>query len=298
MVEIRPTAQTLGATVYGLDLARPLDARAFGLVLGALGRYGVLRFPEQRLEAAALKAFSGRFGGLETNVVSSFQDKAHPEVMVLSNIVRDGRPIGLADAGQDWHTDMSYSRTIAFANVLYAIEVPRRDGKPLGATEFADMHGAYRELPDALKRRLKDATVLHDFAKFWDKMRARPASVRSALTEEQRRKKPPVSHPLFLTHPITGAKVLYANPGYAVRINELPPAESDAMLEFLFAHQLQDKFRYVHHWTEGDVLMWDDIGTLHYARPDYGPNEHRLMQRCQVMADRVFDQAFAAQAIL
>src|SRR5437588_403648 len=153
MVEITPSGQTLGATVHGLDLAQPLDARAFGLVLGALGRYGVLRFPGQRLDAAALKAFSGRFGGLETNVVSSFQDWAHPEVMILSNIVRDGRPIGLADAGQDWHTDMSYSRTIAFANVLYAIEVPRRDGRPLGATEFSDMHAAFRELPGPLKQR-------------------------------------------------------------------------------------------------------------------------------------------------
>jgi len=299
MIEIKPTGQALGAVVQGLDLARPLDARSFGLVLGALGRYGVLRFPDQRLDAATLKAFSACFGELEVNVAStSFQDQAHPEVMILSNIVKDGRPVGLADAGQDWHTDMSYSRTIAFANVLYAIEVPRRAGVALGATEFANMQAAYRELPEAIKQRLKDATVLHDFAKFWDKMRERPGSARKALTEEQRRKKPPVSHPIFLTHPITGAKVLYANPGYAIRINELSPDESEEMLDYLFAHQLQDKFRYAHQWTEGDVLMWDNIGTVHYARPDYGANERRLMQRCQVMADRVFDRAFAAQAIL
>jgi taurine dioxygenase len=299
MIEIKPTGQALGAVVRGLDLAQPLDAGDFGRVLGALGRYGVLRFPDQRLDAAALKAFSGRFGELETNVAStSFQDHAHPEVMILSNIVKDGRPVGLADAGQDWHTDMSYSRTIAFANVLYAIEVPRRDGTALGATEFADMQAAYRELPEAIKLRLKDVTVLHDFAKFWDKMRERPGSARKALTEEQRRKKPPVSHPIFLTHPITGAKVLYANPGYAIRINELSSSESDEMLDYLFAHQLQDKFRYAHRWTEGDVLMWDNIGTVHCAQGDYGANERRLMQRCQVMADRVFDRAFAAQAIL
>jgi taurine dioxygenase len=298
MVAIRPTGGALGATVEGLDLARPLSEREFGIVLGALGQYGVLRFPGQRLDAAALKAFSGRFGELEVNVAGSFQDKAHPEVMILSNMTADGRPVGLADAGQDWHTDMSYSHTIAFANVLFAVEVPRRDGQPLGGTEFANMHAAYRELPDDLKMRLKDATVLHDFAKFWDKMRERPGSTRAALSDEQRRKKPPVSHPAFLTHPITRAKVLYANPGYAIRINELPEAESDEVLEFLFAHQLQDKFRHVHHWTEGDVLMWDNIGTVHYARPDYGPNEHRLMRRCQVMADRVFDRAFSERAIL
>jgi taurine dioxygenase len=298
MVAIRPTGGALGATVEGLDLAQPLSEREFGIVLGALGQYGVLRFPDQQLDAAALKAFSGRFGELEVNVAGSFQDKAHPEVMILSNVTAEGRPVGLADAGQDWHTDMSYSHTIAFANVLYAVEVPRRDGKALGGTEFANMQAAYRELPDELKTRLKDATVLHDFAKFWDKMRERPGSTRSALSDEQRRKKPPVSHPIFLTHPITRQKVLYANPGYAIRINELPPDESDEVLDFLFAHQLQDKFRHVHNWTEGDVLMWDNIGTVHYARPDYGPNEHRLMRRCQVMADRVFDRAFSERAIL
>jgi taurine dioxygenase len=299
MVHIIPTGAVLGAVVYGLDISQPLSEGEFGAVLGALGRHGVLCFPEQKLDAAGLKAFSGRFGELEVNVVSGpFQDEAHPEVMILSNMVEAGRPIGLADAGQDWHTDMSYSRTIAFANVLYALKVPRRNGRPLGATEFANMHAAYEGLPDDLKTRLHDATVLHDFAKLWDKLRARPGSTRAPLTHEQRRKKPPVSHPIFLTHPITGRKVLYANPGYAVRINELAPAESDALLEFLFAHQTQEKYRHAHHWTEGDVLMWDDIGTLHCARADYGPHEHRLMKRCQVMADQIFDPAFSARATL
>jgi taurine dioxygenase len=296
MIEIRPTGAVLGATVAGADLAQPLGDAEFNRVLGALGRYGVLCFPGQRLDTAALKAFAGRFGALEVNVSGAFQDPVHPEVMTLSNIKENGRPIGLADAGQDWHTDMSYSRTIAFANVLYGIKIPRRDGKPLGATEFAGMHAAYEGLPGEVKERLKDATVLHDFAKFWDKMRALPGSTRPPLSEEQRRKKPPVFHPVFLTHPITGKKVLYCNPGYAIRINEIPQAESDALLAFLFTHQLQEKYRYAHRWTEGDVLMWDNIGTLHYAHPDYGPDEPRLIKRCQVMADRVFDPAFVAGA--
>ena len=90
-----------------------------------------------------MKAFAGRFGSLEINVAGTFQEPGHPEVMILSNIVENGRPIGARDAGQDWHTDMSYSETIAFANVLYALKVPRRDGEPLGGTEFANMHAAY-----------------------------------------------------------------------------------------------------------------------------------------------------------
>ena len=298
-MDIVPTGKVLGATVVGADLAKPLSNKDFGAILGALGRYSVLCVPGQTLDAASLKAFAGRFGELEINVAAgTFCDPVHPEVMTLSNIKENGKPIGLADAGQDWHTDMSYSSTIAFANVLYAIKVPRRNGKALGATEFASMHAAYDDLPADIKQRLDGKTVLHDFAKFWDKARAKPGSTRKALTEEQRRRKPPVSHPVFLTHPITGKKVLYCNPGYAMRINELPEDESDELLAFLFRHQLQPKYCYTHEWTEGDVLMWDNIGTLHQAWPDYTADEHRLIKRCQVMADRVFDPAFARQATL
>ncbi len=112
------------------------------------------------------------------------------------------------------------------------------------------------------------------------------------MSEVQRQAKPPVSHPIFLDHPITGDRILYCNPGYAMRINELSDRESEETLEFLFAHQLQPKYRCVHRWTEGDVLFFDDLSTLHNAHADYGPDEHRLLKRCQVMADRVFEPDF------
>jgi taurine dioxygenase len=288
MVSVRPSGEILGASIEGLDLSQPLADENFELVLTALGDYGVVCFPRQDLEAAELKQFSARFGSLEINVANSFQEPGHPEVMILSNIVEDGKPIGIADAGQDWHTDMSYSDTIAFANVLYGIKIPRRDGRPLGCTEFQNMHAAYEDLPEDVKARLAGATALHDFNKFWEMMRREKGSKRPPLTEEQRRRKPPVSHPVFLTHPITGRKVLYANPGYTVKINSIPQKESDELLEFLFRHQLDPKYRYKHLWSEGDVLMWENIGTLHNAVADYGPDEHRLIKRCQVMADRIF----------
>jgi taurine dioxygenase len=297
MIRVEPSGEVLGATVTGVDLRERLTPGDFGRILLALGRHGVLRFPEQKLDAASLKAFAARFGGLEINVAGAFQEPQHPEVMTLSNIVEEGRPLGLADAGQDWHTDMSYSEEIAFANALYAIRVPKRDGRPLGDTEFANMRAAYAGLPSALKKRLDGMTVLHDFAKFWDRMRARPGSTRGPLTPEQRAKKPRVSHPIFLVHPITGEKVLYANPGYAMRINELPEEESERVLEFLFEHQLKPEYRYTHHWSERDLLLWDDIGTLHYAHPDYRADEPRLIKRCQVMADRIFDPAFVRTAL-
>ncbi len=288
-MKVTSSGQTLGATVDGLDLARTLAQEEFEAVLRVLGEHGVIRFPRQKLTGRQLADFSARFGELEINVANAYQEPGIPEVMILSNIVENGKPIGLADAGQDWHTDMSYSRMIAFANVLYGIKIPKRNGQPLGATEFSNMHAAYDGLPADLKRRLEGMTVLHDFNKFWEGMR-RKGSKRPALTEAQRKAKPPVSHPIFLTHPITKRKVLYANPGYSIRINELPEKESGETLEFLFRHQLKPEYRYAFHWTEGDVLMWEDIGTVHNAAADYGPGEHRLVKRCQVMATMFYGE--------
>jgi taurine dioxygenase len=288
-MKVTPSGQALGATIDRLDLAQPLSADTFETVLGALGKYGVIRFPRQVLTARQLADFSAHFGRLETNVASTnYQEPGVPEVMTLSNIVEKGKPIGLSDAGQSWHTDMSYNRMIAFANVLYGVRIPHRDGKPLGATEFSNMHAAYDDLPAHLKRRLDGMTVTHDFNKFWEMMRREKGSKRPPLTEVQRKAKPPVSQPIFLTHPLTGRKVLYANPGYSMRINELPEKESDEMLAYLFEHQLKPEYRYTFRWQEGDVLMWEDIGTIHSAVADYGPDEHRLVKRCQVMANRFY----------
>ena len=288
-MKVTTSGQALGATIEGLDLAKPLSQGEFDTVLRTLGERGVVCFPRQQLTSRQLADFSARFGKLEINVANAYQEPGIPEVMTLSNIVENGKPIGLADAGQDWHTDMSYSSMIAFANVLYGIQIPRRGGKALGATEFSNMHAAYEDLPPEMKRDLEGMTVLHDFNKFWEMMRRR-GSPRPPLTEAQRKAKPPVSHPIFLTHPITGRKVLYANPGYSMRINELPEKESGETLEFLFQHQLKPEYRYEFRWTEDDVLMWEDIGTIHNAVADYGPDEPRLIKRCQVMATMFYGE--------
>lgn len=296
-MDIEPSGRILGARVTGVDLARPLAGPDFATIFAALGKFGVLCFPAQKLDAAALRDFAQRFGRIQGSVTGKFHHPDVPEVGFLSNVIENGQPIGLADAGQDWHTDMTYNATVGFTNTLYAVKVPRRNGKALGATQFANMHAAYDDLDPDLKTRLDGMTATHDFNKFWEAMRTRPGSIRPALTPEQRAKRPPSVHPVFLTHPITGRKVLYCNPGYVLRINELPEDESDRVLEILFAHQLQPKYRYEHSWTEGDLLMWDHIGTLHNAVPDYRPDEPRLMLRCQVMADRVFDPEFVQASL-
>jgi taurine dioxygenase len=116
------------------------------------------------------------------------------------------------------------------------------------------------------------------------------------LTDEQRRRRPPVSHPVLLTHPITGRKVLYCNPGFTNHFDGMKRAESDALLAYLLEFQLQERFRYTHHWTEKDLLIWDNLGTIHRAIADYRPDEIRLIRRCQVMATKIFDPAFARMA--
>lgn len=297
MLRIEPGNATLGARVTGVDLGRSLSDADFAAVLRALGQYGVLCFPGQPIEAAALRTFSARFGGLQA-MSSGVKDRGEPgmpEVSILSNVVENGRPIGIPDAGQDWHTDMTYNRVMGFVNVLVAKKVPVRNGKVLGATEFANTQAAYEDLPAGVKARLADATATHDWNNFHEIMR-RKGSQRPALTEAQRRERPPVSHPVFLTHPISGGKVIYVNPGFTVRINELDPDASRDMLDFLFAHVLQPRYRYAHHWSVGDVLVWDHLGTWHQAVGDYTAEEHRLMKRCQVLADKVFEPAFLEAA--
>ncbi len=285
-MDIKPTGEALGARIFGVDLSKPVSDGDFKTILRALGEHGVIVFPRQAIETEDLARFGKMFGDLEINVANLYHEPGHPEVMILSNMQKDGKPIGLGDAGQGWHTDMSYSKDIALANVLYALKVPMRDGRPLGDTQFRNMHAAYDDLPADIKKRVEGRTATHDFIKFWDMMRAKPGSTRGPLTPEQRRQKPPVSQPIVQTHPITGRKILYCNPGYAMFIDGMDKAESDELLAYLFKHQEQPKFFYAHKWTEGDVLMWDNIGTVHNAIPDYRPDEPRYMRRIQVMATK------------
>jgi taurine dioxygenase len=288
MLSIEPTGAILGATVHGIDVKQASE-KEFARILLALGRHGVLRFPDQQLDMGDLRTFSERFGEIQGPSLSP-EEKAH--VGTLSNLKEGGKYIGSPDAGQDWHTDMSYRDVMGFVNVLYGIRIPRRNGVPLGGTEFSNMHAVYKALPADIRTRLADATATHDFEKFWENMRRNHASERPPMTDEQRRRRPPVVHPLFLTHPITGRKVLYANPGYTVRINELSEQESDKILQYLFDFQLEPRFRYTHTWAENDLLVWDHLGTIHRAIADYAPDEIRLMRRCQVMATKVFDLDF------
>jgi taurine dioxygenase len=278
----------LGARISGVDLAA-LDEDGFRAIEAAFHEHGVIAISDQRgLDEPGLIAFSRRFGELELNVASSFRHPDHPPINILSNKKRpDGSNLGSNDAGQGWHTDMSYNATPARASILHALEVPMRDGEPLGDTLFAGMSAAWEALPAPLKARVEGRSAVHHFAKFYDYMIREKGSTRPPLTAAQQAEKPPVVHPMALRHPWTGRTCLYADPGYTVRVVGLPEAESAALLEELFAFETRPEFQYRHRWRVGDVLIWDNVATIHMATGGYGEETPRLMLRCQVLGDPV-----------
>src|SRR4029077_7366018 len=166
MLSFEPSGAVLAATVHGGVLAQPLGDGKLRQILLALGRDGVLRFPDQHLDLAALKRFSERFGEIQGSPVRDpDQTRAYSEIGILSNLKVEGRYIGSPDAGQDWHTDMTYREVPGFVNVLYGVRLPQRDGKPLGGTEFSNMHAAYDDLPAELKTRFAGMTATHNIEK-------------------------------------------------------------------------------------------------------------------------------------
>ena len=293
---ITPGPLSIGATVTQIDLRQPFADHDFASVLKALSTHKVLCFPKQTIEAAELRDFSARFGSLQT--LRSGQDKTgYPEVSVLSNVRQDGKLIGIPDAGQNWHTDMTYNSSVGYANALLAFKVPMRDGQPLGATEFCDTAAAYAELPESLKQQLAHATAVHDLNYYWEFMRREKASPRAPLSAAERAAHPPSRHPVFLQHPVSGKYAIYVNPSFTTHIEGIAPAESAFLLKTLFEQVLKPQYRYTHRWTVGDLLIWDHLATWHNAIADYGPNEERLIKRCQIMADRIFKPEFVSTAL-
>jgi len=281
-LNIAPTGTALGAEVRGVDLARDLDAVTFGPIEEAFNQYGVIFFRDQEITVGQQIAFARRFGEVEINVNTQACLPGHPEVLLVSNIKENGRYIGLADAGTTWHTDMSAYACPPRCSILYAVEVPRTsDGSVLGDTIFTSAAAAYDALAPDFKARLDGKRSTHSSLA---KMSARRAAVglTREITPEHLAKTPPVAHPVFRTHPVTGRKCIYVTEGECTSINGM--AESDALplISELHRHLVDPKFQYRHRWRVGDVLMWDNCTCQHLAVRDYGEGQRRLMHRVTV----------------
>lgn len=279
-MNLRHSAAPLGAEIIGLDLAQPLDEATFRAIEDVFHDRGVIVFRDQRLTEQQHIAFSRRFGELEIHVAKQYLKPGHPEILVLSNVIENGRNIGLADAGQYWHSDLSYVANPSRCSLLYALEIPIQDGRVLGETLFASAAHAYDTLPDPLKARLEGARAIHRYADRYKKQQ--DAGGRAPLSEEQLKRVPDVSHPVIRAHPLAGRKVLFVNEGFTVYMEGMPPTESDLLLRELFRHILRPETLYTHQWRQGDLLMWDNCLVQHRAIRDYALPLRRLMHRTTV----------------
>lgn len=279
----------LGAEITDLDLSYPVDAETFAVIEHALHEHGVLCIRDQtNLSPEQHIAFSRLLGELEVHVQASFLLSGHPEIYCISNCVdENGKPLGLAEAGRVWHTDLSYMQSPSRCSLLHAIEVPHEDnGKPLGDTVFASARVAYAALPESTRKRIKDLKAVHRYAYIYDRINAVSKPGRQGLkplSDEQKKRVPPAIHPLVIAHPYTGEPILFCNDGTTEQILDLPEAESATLLKALCGHVVKPAFTYRHQWRVGDLMIWDNIQTQHLAVDDYWLPQRRYMQRTTVM---------------
>ena len=274
--EVRRLGQTFFAEVVGLDLARPLDDSTFARVKAAHLEHGVLVFRDQRLTPEQHVAFSRRFGPLQIHPMGQFNLEGAPEILLVSNDRHaDGRPVGIADAGRYWHTDMSYMKEPALGSLLYARAVPAEGGD----TMFCDMTAACRDLAPDMRQKLKRLAAVHHFASRWAR-EANKSGLRPAQSKEEQDRNPPVEHPMIRTHPETGEPALYAG-GFAVRVAGLPQEESEALLDGLEKWFTQPGYVYRHRWRLHDLVFWDNRRVMHHAT-EYPESMRRHMHRTTV----------------
>lgn len=281
-LDIRPLSDALGAEVTGLDLDRPLSGQALARIHRAHLDHHVLVFRGQRITPAQQVAFSRRFGPLQIHVLKKFQLAGYPEVLVVSNIVEKGEPIGLGDAGHYWHSDLSYKDRPSLGSMLHAQELPAEGGDTL----FANQHAAYEALSPALKARIAGLRAEHSYLAKYEELRAR-SPWRPKLTQAQIDEVPPAVHPVVRTHPETGRKALFVSEHFTTRIVGLPEDESRALLAELFAHSARPEFVYRHRWQPHDMVFWDNRSVLHLAA---GTPDHlrRRLNRTTIEGDAPF----------
>jgi taurine dioxygenase len=278
-LEIRPFDAPLGAEVLGLDLSRPLAPDDFARIHRAHLDHHVLVFRDQRITPTQQVAFSRRFGPLQIHVLHQFGLAGHPEVLTVSNIVENGRPIGLGDAGVFWHSDLSYKERPSLGSLLHAQELPVEGGDTL----FANQHRAWDSLPDRLKQAVFGRRAEHSYLSKYAELQQR-SPWRPDLSAAQVAQVPPVEHPIVRTHPETGSQALFVSEHFTTRIVGLPEPESRALLRELFEHSTQACFVYRHRWQPHDMVFWDNRSVLHLAA-GCPPEQRRKLYRTTIEGD-------------
>lgn len=269
--------QSFGAEIRGIDLSAPQDSATVAELQRLWAENGVLLFRDQALEEADVVAFSRLFGELEIHVREEYLSREHPELLIVSNVRENGEPIGiLSDHEVGWHHDQIYLPKPAVGSLLYSIKIPPSGGN----TAFCDLASAYDALPADRKDALAGLRAIHSY-EYFNRQWSEPTS------EKQKKRTPDVTHPLIRTHPVTGRKAIYADPGMTAGIEGMGEEEGRALLNGLYDWYLQPKFLYEHEWRLGDALMWDNASTMH-RRGEFDPAAERIMKRTTILppADR------------
>jgi taurine dioxygenase len=271
-VRTRRLSAALGLEVLDVDLREPLPEARIAQLREAWYEGQILLLRDQVLSEDDQVRFAEYFGP-PAKTLNVHNTGRHPAVMLISNIRKDGKPIGaLPDGEMQFHTDQCYVERPAAASMLYAIEVPRSGGNTL----FANAYLAYETLPAEIKTRIEGRKAINAYD-YDNASTFRGTRLREGV--------PHYSHPVVRTHPATRRKALYVNRLMTIAIEGLPPDESDELLNVLFDHQEQQRFVYEHVWRVGDILMWDNRCTLH-ARSDFSADERRLMRRIAILGEK------------
>jgi taurine dioxygenase len=262
MFSITRSGNCMGAEIAGLDLSRPLSEAQFGDVRDALHRHHVLTFRGQSMQARDFLAFASRFGPPEPHLLDQYHHPEFAEILILSNVKKDGKPIGLADGGTYWHSDYSYLAMPARATVLYSVQVPQVGGDTL----FADQERAYEDLPQAMKKSIAGMVTLNVYGNRDDlDLSSRTSAPPPTDEQKARRGATLIRHPLVRRHPYSGRQALYSVSGTSFAIEGLPQDEGLALLRELAAHSTQPKYRHSVRYGVGDVVVWDNASVLHSA---------------------------------
>jgi taurine dioxygenase len=265
-----------GLEAAGVDLAAPLSDAAFKEIEDTFFAGQVLVLRGQRLTPAQFHAFARRFGLPEPHVIDQFHHPDVADILILSNVVKNGQPTGLADAGTYFHTDYSYLDVPARCTMLYSLVVPKIGGDTL----FANQYAAYDDLPAALKARIENLVGLHHYGNR-DDLNETSRTVASLLNHEQKNRLNWVRHRIVRPHPVTGRKALYAVSGSSFGIEGLPDDEAISLLDELKTHATQPKYVYRLKYRVGDLVIWDNASLLHSATL-IDPEDARTLWRITV----------------
>jgi taurine dioxygenase len=280
--DVRPFEGKVGAEIVGLDLSKPLNDADFARVHQAHLDYHVVVFRNQQITPQQQIDFSRRFGILQIHVLKQFLLANHPEILIVSNIVENGQPVGLGDAGKYWHSDLSYKELPSLGSMLHAQELPSEGGDTL----FANLHLAWDTLPQTLRDAVEGRSAVHSYtARYSEGKNA--ANWRPTLTAEQLAQVAEVTHPVVRTHPETGRKALFVSEGFTTRIVGLPDDESRALLDQLYAHSVRPEHVYRHQWQPHDLVFWDNRSLIHLAA-GCPPELRRKLLRTTIQGDAPF----------